>query len=440
MLSLILTAASVLVVTATPAANQVAKSEMLKPRWWQGDDFSWVRGANYISGFAYNSFAQWDKYDPQAVDRELAYATKLQLNSVRVWMNAVVYQKDPQRYMANLEDLLTRCERYGLTAMLILFDGCFGESDPDFDTRAWIPNPGPTLMLPENREKLRPYIDDVVKTYRGDPRISMWDIMNEPSSMGVPKIASGNDQFAWDFARYWADYVREIDRTHPTTIGVGNHAHIPWVYDHVDVVTFHCYQAFEKTYRMEIAAARELAKDKAVIITETSTNEMGSTPELNFRILGEERIGWYFFSLILGECPVTQPGGVCTTDGTVPFPDYVSAVLGFSTPQEAMLPRLDRFRMVDILQNTDTRPTTPENFEPRRTALFETGRCLVWAGVKMEGNLQKAVTELTAAVEQHNGGKLDEACRSMDNGIKLMDAVVRATGIYDELYVPTIKR
>jgi hypothetical protein len=26
--------------------------------------------------------------------------------------------------------------------------------------------------------------------------------------------------------------VRELDRTHPTTIGVGNHTHIPWVFDH----------------------------------------------------------------------------------------------------------------------------------------------------------------------------------------------------------------
>ena len=60
---------------------------------------------------------------------------------------------------------------------------------------------------------LLPYIDDVVKTYRGDPRILMWDVMNQPSSMGIPKIAQGNGQFAWDFAH-----------TGPTTCAARPHA------------------------------------------------------------------------------------------------------------------------------------------------------------------------------------------------------------------------
>ena len=29
----------------------------------------------------------------------------------------------------------------------------------------------------------------------------------------------------------WADFVRQLDRTHPTTIGVVNHAHIPRVFE-----------------------------------------------------------------------------------------------------------------------------------------------------------------------------------------------------------------
>jgi hypothetical protein len=187
---------------------------------------------------------------------------------------------------------------------------------------------------------------------------------------------------------------------------------------------------------MDIAAARRLARDKTAIITETSTAEMGSTPELNFRILREEKIGWYFFSLIIGECPVTQGGGVCTTDGTVPCPDYVAAVLGFSLPPAAVPPRLDRFRIADILQHTDTRPTTPENFAERKNAVFETGRCLSWAGVKQEGDFLQAITELTRAVELHAAGKLEEACRQMDQGIRLLDKVLRQLGVYDEMRIP----
>jgi hypothetical protein len=53
--------ASAIAATPVPAARSLATSEQRQPLWWQGNDFQWVRGANYIPGYAYNSYAQWDK-------------------------------------------------------------------------------------------------------------------------------------------------------------------------------------------------------------------------------------------------------------------------------------------------------------------------------------------------------------------------------------------
>ena len=38
-----------------PAATTKEAKQMLKPAWWAGDDFAWVRGANYVFSFAVNS-------------------------------------------------------------------------------------------------------------------------------------------------------------------------------------------------------------------------------------------------------------------------------------------------------------------------------------------------------------------------------------------------
>ena len=41
---------------------------------WVGDDFAWVRGANYIPSYASNTIEQWAEYEPETIERELALA------------------------------------------------------------------------------------------------------------------------------------------------------------------------------------------------------------------------------------------------------------------------------------------------------------------------------------------------------------------------------
>jgi hypothetical protein len=113
--------------------------------------------------------------------------------------------------------------------------------------------------------------------------------MNEPSSLGTPEILK-DPEAAWKFTRAFCDYVRKADNTHPATVGVGNHGHIPFILGNVDVVTFHSYQSFEKTFEMDIAAARRLSGDKAIVITETTPTDLGQDPEMTFRILKKAKI------------------------------------------------------------------------------------------------------------------------------------------------------
>jgi len=424
-------------VSFVPLAYGKEDKEMLKPDWWVGDDFSWVRGANYVASYALNDVAMWKDYDPNAIDRELEFASRLRINSVRVFLQYLVYELDREKFLRNYEDFLTRCAAHGIRPMIVLFDGCFG-ADPTPDATIWVANPGPKRMVKEYWTKLEKYLDDVVGRYVGDPRILFWDVMNEPSSLGVHEVLGNNPKYAWDFARAFCDYVNKIDKTHPTTVGVGHHSHIPDVWDHVDVVTYHNYQPFEKAFDIEIAAARNFSRDKAVLITETVPNSMGQDPEMTFRVLRKHNIGWYFWSLVIGKLSLTADA-VYTTDGITPWPDYVASILGFTVPRQVMPKRLDRFRIAEICDEVTKVPTTSETYDERRKAMMEFGRSLGWANVGLEG-LKDVIQREGKSQELLKEGKKEEAYKLFDENVKALGQIARENGFFDELKIDEVTR
>src|SRR5690606_6462214 len=89
--------------------------------------FSGVRGANYVPSYACNDVVLWECFDKEVIDRELGYAAKLNLNSIRVFLQYLVYEKEPQAFLARFDTLLQLCAKHGLTLMPVLFDSCGAE-------------------------------------------------------------------------------------------------------------------------------------------------------------------------------------------------------------------------------------------------------------------------------------------------------------------------
>jgi hypothetical protein len=98
----------------------------------RADDFSGMRGANYVPSYARNDVQTWMDYDPAVIDRELGYAERLRLNTVRVFLQVAVYERDPKLFLTRFEDFLARCEKHHLAMMPVVFDSCFGEF-PDLE-------------------------------------------------------------------------------------------------------------------------------------------------------------------------------------------------------------------------------------------------------------------------------------------------------------------
>ena len=110
---------------------------------WEQDDFRWIHGANYVPSYSATDVEMWLKYDAQVIDRELAYAKKMGLNSVRVVLQSLVYHHDPKAFLDNFENFLSIADKHDLKVMPILFDSCFGVA-PSLESRSmWVANPGP---------------------------------------------------------------------------------------------------------------------------------------------------------------------------------------------------------------------------------------------------------------------------------------------------------
>jgi len=165
---------AILFLTSADAAGESRNSPSL--------DTSRIRGANYTPSYASTSIATWSSYDGTVIDRELGFARRLSLNSVRVFLQYVAYRENPSLFLQRIQDFAGIAARHDIRVLFVLFDSCFGdEPSPErAESPTWVNNPGFSLVGEEHWTVLERYTGDVVRLFKGDGRVLMWDIMNEP--------------------------------------------------------------------------------------------------------------------------------------------------------------------------------------------------------------------------------------------------------------------
>ena len=103
-----------------------------------------IRGVNYLPSYARNSIEFWRDYEPATIEKELSYAKRLNLNLARVFLSYVVYEREPEQFLANLQHFVKTAWANGIYTMPVIWDACFDEVQPtyDVDTFMWVSNPG----------------------------------------------------------------------------------------------------------------------------------------------------------------------------------------------------------------------------------------------------------------------------------------------------------
>lgn len=295
---------------------------------WNGDDdFSWMHGANYIPSYAATDVEIWLNYDHDIIDRELGYGESIGLNCVRVFLQSLVYHHDPERFLSNLEDFVACADAHGMRTMPIIFNSCFGVSPSLESQHMWVANPGQDRMAEEYWPESDKFARDVVSRFIGDPRIIMWDVMNEPSATPLAATEEGRKEI-YEFLVHNCKLVCELDSTHPITVGVATHDN-SYVLDLVDVLSCHSYAPDLKTFHENLSVTRDQAKaaGKPWIVSECCAPGWGSHYEMVMPELRRMGVGHTIWEIMIGRIQFRNVSGLFYPDGTVRRISQIEAVM-----------------------------------------------------------------------------------------------------------------
>jgi len=148
-------------------------------------------GSNYTPAYAVNQVQFWHDFRAKAVERELAAAGKwFGISTLRVYLHDINFFQEKEVLQANLETFLALCARHGIRPGFVFFDGCHRhegiyldrptEPVSGFHNGRWAQSPQARDIDKDNVEKFKPYVQEIIRAHRADPRVLFWEIHNEP--------------------------------------------------------------------------------------------------------------------------------------------------------------------------------------------------------------------------------------------------------------------
>jgi hypothetical protein len=266
----------------------------------------WLLGVNYIPSTAINTTEMWQKdtFDPKTIDKELKAAADVGFNCVRVFMQYLVWKQDPEGLKQRMAVFMQIAARHHIRVLWVLFDDCAFDVNlpnpflgpqpsvvPGYYANGWTPSPGPSCVSDQNCwPSLKQYVEELIITFRSDPRVLAWDIYNEPAPSSVPLLGAA---FEW---------AREAKPSQPITSGG------TWIPKDIelnrvltknsDVITFHNYGKPDAMTREIVRLAQ---KGRPLICTEWMARQLGSTPANILPVLYGRHIGAFSWGLVNGK-------------------------------------------------------------------------------------------------------------------------------------------
>lgn len=364
--------------------------------------YSGIRGFNYTPSTAFNDITFWRDYDEKLVEQELDYARRLGLNSARVFLHYVVYEHDGPTFLRRLKHFVQASHERGISTMPVVWDSCFSEVKPEYDTTLndWIPNPGVQRLGRDFWPAGERYCEDLVQAIGTEPGLFIWDVMNEPMETNYiwadsPDKAQRVDRVL-SFVRHFCELMAKVDAHHPRTVGNSQAAYIKDTADLIDVVTFHDYSPNRQQVRRHLVQGIEAASrlGKPVLVSEVGCLARSNPYDMTLEICGELGLGWHVWELMIGKSLWKDIHGIVYPDGTVRDPSIVAAVQGFFRRRkgERVPSNLDKEGILTrVLNDTGKWLADPAAPYPKGRTLLEEMANLLEAGELVPMNIPPSI-------------------------------------------------
>jgi len=236
-------------------------------------------GSNYTPAYAVNQVQFWHDFRPKVVEKELAAAQRhFGIKTLRVYLHNINFDEEKDVFMANLEKFLTICEKHGIKPGFVFFDDCHRDDGifldkPTTPVKGWHNGrwawcPQVRDRDPEDLQKFKPYVQEVVRAHRTDKRVLFWEVFNEPTPL-FRKTKWGKYSDQLKRAGYqWAKDVKPIQPVLNCNFTQGE----AWTDSDVsDIVDSHLYQSVGPAWDKKADANTK----KGTVITEAGARWYG---------------------------------------------------------------------------------------------------------------------------------------------------------------------
>ncbi len=316
-----------LILSAASSAQPQRWPEKAANEWYA--KLPWLIGSNYTPSTAINQLEMWQpaSFDPKRIDKELAWAESLGMNTMRVFLHDLLWQQDPAGFESRVARFLGIADKHGIRPIFVLFDSCWDPHPvlgkqrapkPGVHNSGWVQSPGAdALKDPAQRVRLQIYVEGIVRVFSRDDRILAWDLWNEPENMnagsyGVLELP-GKAEIVLNLLPQVYEWARSVHPRQPLTCGL-------WQGDwsapeklsaiervqveNSDILSFHNYgspQEFEQ--RIEWLKRY----DRPILCTEYMARPNRSTFEGILPVAKKYRVAAYNWGLVAGKTQTWLP-------------------------------------------------------------------------------------------------------------------------------------
>ena len=334
------------------------------------DTSVWRFGANFTPSNAINQLEMWQEetFSPTLIDRELGFAEKIGMNTMRVYLHDLAYEIDKEGFFNRINRYLEIASSHGICTIFTIFDDCW-KSDfaagkqpdpvPNTHNSGWIQSPGSRVADDlSQRPRLENYVKSLLDCFRNDERIILWDLYNEPGNgtagdhLSIDKRLRGNlslpllkDVFKW---------AREINPCQPLTSA-------PWIFtgefrelnrfmfENSDVVTYHAYCKPDR-FTERLDQIKYIADGRPVICTEYVARSAGCTLTECLPILKENHVGAINWGLVSGKTQTIYPWQILAgkVPENIPFHDIFDVNGNLLVPEEQAV--FDKIQKEQVLK------------------------------------------------------------------------------------------
>lgn len=323
----ILKFAAWLVLCAAAFAQPHHWSEAEANEWYAKQPF--LIGANYIPATAVNQLEMWqaDTFDPVVIDRELGWAQSLGMNTMRVFLHDLLWQRDQSGFEKRINQFLKIADKHKIRPIFVLFDSCWDPFPalglqrpprPGVHNSRWLQSPGaPALMDSKQTDRLLTYVQGVLTDFGHDKRILAWDLWNEPDNGNDNSYGKTDAGKKLELVTALLPKVFEFARAaipdQPLTSGVW---HGDWSdpakltaiekiqLDNSDVVSFHNY---DKPEEFEKRIQWLQAWHRPILCTEYMARPRGSTFQTILPIAKKYNVAAISWGFVAGKTQTYLP-------------------------------------------------------------------------------------------------------------------------------------